>query len=452
MRILFIYPNVNLNISINHGIAALSAFLKKFGHQTDLIQINTKQELKDLSMIELFKPDIIAMYVGTTQWQTAKAVAKQVKQKYCIPIFIGGPHPTTNPECLFEIEEIDGLCIGEGEHALLELVERFSKGGEITNIRNLWVRQGRVISKNAVRPLMERLDELPFPDWSIFSKEAIYNYPCFSFSRGCPFLCPYCINYALKNIYNDGTKFVRFRSVHSAIEEIKGKKDRYSLKILNFDDDVLTKDKIWIKEFCSVYKKEIGIPFNCNVRVETVDDDMCALLKNAGAHMVGMGIESGDFNIRKKILNRIITDDQIIRAFKTVKSAGLKTYAFNMIGIPGETSESFEKTIALNKAVLPDDLQLSIFFPFPGTILGEECIKNKYIKYESPFGIFNYSVLEFPQIFKRKDLHRYYDNFEYRVYKKSNFAKAIKSRISKFIHRHRPLDLIFRPILRTKNG
>jgi radical SAM superfamily enzyme YgiQ (UPF0313 family) len=435
MRILFVYPNIGLNITINHGIAALSAFVKRSGHQTALIHVNTKKALGDLSEIERFKPGLIAMYVSTTQWQTAKLIAGRIKQKYTVPVFIGGPHPTTSPECLFETEKIDGLCIGEGEGALLELAERISKGSRISDIPNLWIREAGGISRNVVRPLIENMDELPFPDWSIFSREAVYNYPCFTFSRGCPFHCPYCINYALKNIYKDNTRFVRIKSAARAIEEIMEKRQAYDLKTINFDDDVFIKDKKWVREFCSVYRKEIRMPFNCNARVENVDRDTCSLLKDAGANMIGIGIESGDFDIRNKVLGRCISDEQIMNAFNIARSAGLKTYAFNMIGIPGETARLFEKTIALNRAVMPDDLQLSIFFPFPGTVLGEECYKKKYVKYELPLGMFNYSALDLPQFFKREDLHRYYDNFEYEVYKRSNFLKAVKSRVSKFIRR-----------------
>lgn len=445
MRVLFIYPNIGLNITINHGIASLSSFIKQYGHHTDLIQFNTKHSLKNLSKIKTFRPHLLAMYVSTTQWEVSKYIAQRIKNKYSIPIFIGGPHPTVSPESIFETELIDGLCIGEGEFVLLELIEKLSKGENIQSINGLWVRQKRKIIKNRIRPLLSDLDNLPFSDWRIFSDEAIYNYPCFSFSRGCPFNCHYCINPALKDIYKDDPKYIRIKSAKRAIAEIKDKKKKYNLKIINFDDDVFIKDKRWLMEFCSLYKDEIGIPFNCNARVENIDAEICSLLKDAGANMVGIGVESGDFYIRERILNRPITDGQIIRAFRIARAAGLNTYAFNMIGIPNETADSFRKTIALNQQLSPDGLQLSIFFPFPGTVLGEECRRKGYIRHKLPLGYFGYSILELVS-FPRRQIHRYYDKFEYLVYKKSNLLKALKCRISKFIHRYWVLDLFFRPI------
>lgn len=442
MRILFLYPNVNLAPRINHGIAALSAFMKKHGHTTGLIQFDTPKSLQNLGKISDFRPDIIAISSCTNQWEIAKSLAEQIKRKHDIKIFAGGAHPTVFPECLLETAAFDGICRGEGELSLLELVDRLSGGRPIDDIPNFWMRSGGITVKNEMHPLVENLDELPTSDWSIFDINTIHDYPCFSFSRGCAYGCGHCINSTLRSLYKGKGAYIRVKSVKRAIAEIKDKMAKYDLKVLNFDDDSFIKNEKWISDFCSDYQRDISIPFNFNTRPENINEGICSKIRKAGGRLVAIGIESGDPTIRSGILNRFMTDDAIVRAFRIAREAGLKTCSFNMVGIPGETPESFKKTIRLNRIVSPDMVQLSIFYPYPRTPLGELCLKRDYIKYKPTDGYFHRSVLKLPE-FPQREICRWYDRFEYLVFKDVNFVKAVKWRISKFMNRHRILKPVY---------
>jgi len=446
MRILFVYPNFNLPKRINHGVACLSAFLKQHRNEVSLLQINSKSDLKKIKKVQEIKPDLILFSVSTTQWQISKYLIKEISVFSKARIFVGGVHPTVSPECIYELEEISGICRGEGEYPLLYLIEKIKKNEPLNNLANFWVKDRKNVIKNGILPLIDNLDELPLPDWDIFEEESLLGYPSFSFSRGCPFACGYCINSALRIIYKDKGNYVRVKSVHSAIEEIKDKVEKYRLKMINFDDDVFLKDRAWLKEFCDRFKKEIGIFFNCNARPENIDDETCVILKKAGAKFIGIGIESGDENIRREMLGRYLSDDQIVNSFKIVRAHGLKSYAFNMIGIPGENVDKFKKTIEINKKITPDDLQISIFYPFPGTPLGELCKNKDFVKYKSGYGYFDQSTLKMKE-FPRSQIHKYFDRFEYLVYKDSNIKKAFKFRISKIIRRHKVLNLISAPLI-----
>jgi len=104
------------------------------------------------------------------------------------------------------------------------------------------------------------------------------------------------------------------------------------LKKLNFDDDTFTLFPNWIEEFCDAYKKEFNYPFTCNVRVETVNCEVLSSLKDAGCYAIKLGVESGDEGLRKNILQRQMTNHDIVTACKKAHELGLKIYVFNMLG------------------------------------------------------------------------------------------------------------------------
>jgi radical SAM superfamily enzyme YgiQ (UPF0313 family) len=421
--------------------------MKKYGHITALLAFNDKKSLRDLTKIKEFNPDIIGITSCTNQWGITKSLTREIKKRFNLKIFAGGSHPTVFPEALLETPAIDGICQGEGEFPFLELVKKLSKGQPIYDTPNFWLRKGNKIIKNEISPLVKNLDDLPMPDWSIFDAEPIYAYSCFSFSRGCAYDCHYCINSTLRQLYKGKGPYIRMKSPERAITEIKDKLNKYDLKVLNFDDDGFVKNKKWISDFCKAYEKEIGLPFNYNSRPEDVSEDVCRMMKASGARLVAIGVESGDPEIRFKFLKRPISDETIVNAFKTAHNAGLKTCSFNMIGIPGETPECFKKTVRINRIVAPDEIQLSVFYPFPGTYLEELCREKGYIKYKPTYGYYQRSVLRLPG-FAPRSIQKWYDKFEYLVYKDIKLIKAFKFRVSKFIARHRVTNLIFTPIIK----
>lgn len=125
-------------------------------------------------------------------------------------------------------------------------------------------------------------------------------------------------------------------------------------KELYVDDDTFLKNPRWVTDFCERYSSEVGVPFYCNARPETVRLDLCRRLKAAGCMAIGIGIESGNERIRREVLSRGMSNDRIVRAFQLAHEAGLKTWSFNMVGIPGETLSDFMDTVTLNDRVRTD--------------------------------------------------------------------------------------------------
>ena len=230
------------------------------------------------------------------------------------------------------------------------------------------------MKKNPIAPLLEELDELPFPDREIFNANELVHessgrLPILA-SRGCPYNCTYCCNHALKSIYPNKERYIRFRSVENVVCEIKEVLSRYPIfKSVLFHDDILFLNKIWSRNFINLYKHEVGIPFSCNIRPEIVDEEIASLLKEGGCFRICIGIESGNDHMRQQILRRRISTEQIRRASLLCKSKGIAVYAFNMVGIPFKKPRDILETIKLNSEISSDSFQVSIFYPYMGTEL-----------------------------------------------------------------------------------
>ena len=261
----------------------------------------------------------------------------------------------------------------------MELAEALERGGSgVESIASLWGRwEGREFS-NPVRPLVEDLDTLPFPDRSIFDFDLMapdqHERITILASRGCPFRCHYCSNHVQRSRYPNHGKYVRFRSVDNVLAEV----ERLAAKLtgidhVRFDDDILTLRKEWFEEFIEKYPRRIGLPFICNSRVDLLNEDKIAKLKRAGCKTVCMGVESGNPYIRREVLGRKMTDEQIVNAFHLCRKHGIGTVSLNMMGFPREDFSMVLDTVKLNARAMPGLSQITIFFPFPGTILYDIC-------------------------------------------------------------------------------
>lgn len=429
MNIFMIYPCQGNMVTFNYGMASVIAMLRYAGNAVKLIMVNDYVRDRDIvNEIKKFRADIIGFTCMSNYWQYVKGLSRKIKKQPAlknIPIFLGGPHAIVCPSSIQESEDMTGFCIGEGEYAFLEIVGKISKGEDFSNTTNFYFNSKRGVIKNEMRMLIENLDELPFPNRDVFPKTAFENYANFTFSRGCPFSCSYCGNSAFHKIFKDKGKMIRYRSVAKAIQEIEIFVSNNKSNMLSFDDDCFNKNQKWFKEFCSIYKERIGIPYTCNTRPELLDRETAKLLKESGCRKVNIGIESGDENLRRTVLNRNMKDEDIVRAFNYAKEFSLETMSFNMIGIPGETKETIRKTIEFNKRIKPTYAQVSVFYPYAGTPLGELCKEKGYIENEN--SIFNFfkgsSILKLPTLSK-KDIKKLFFRFDLEVNNNDNFTRA----------------------------
>jgi len=421
------------------GLGIISSLLKQKNHQVELIDTSfNPSNTEIIEKIKRFNPEIVGVTAASNDLKNAIRICRIVKKIKKIPIVCGGYHATISPEDIIKQDCFDVAAIGEAEEAFAEFIDSLEKGKINYKIKNLWIKKGKEVIKNPLANLRQDLDELPFPDREIFDYQKFINsnrgLATFISSKGCPFFCTYCINKVLIEKYKGKGKYLRFRSINNLFEEIKQVIKNYDLKEIEFYDDTFTLEKERLREFCKRYPKEINIPFYINARVNAVTKEELKLLKQAGCIRASIGIEVGDPNIRNKILKRNQSDEQIIQTFKWAREVGLKTYSFNMIGVPYEDEAAIQKTIELNRKSNPDYIGVSIFNAFKGTELYEVCKKNNWLKPEVSESYFQSSNVNHPN-FTIKRLKKIRDQFGFQVYRKINKKRAwidlVDKRLSK---------------------
>lgn len=361
---------------------SLSSYLKHRGHSVDLILETDVGRI--VKYIAAKRPDTIAFSTVTGQHKEVLKIADVLKRHFkTIPIIVGGPHPTFFPD-IIELEPIDIVCRGEGEGAMADLLERIDQGSGIENIPNLWVKKGKKIIRNDVRPLIEDLDSLPFPDRSIYEKYDYFNsHPVrrFMSGRGCPYACNFCFNHTLRRLYSGKGTFVRMRSRHNVLEEIKQVAQKYpAMQRVKFEDDTFTLNKRWVIDFLGDYKAHVGMPFACYSRADRVDNELARALKKAGCDRLDFGLETGSEKLRNEVLNKKLTDEQIIEASEILRANGVPFGTGNMFGLPGETFQDALETLKLNIKIKPADVWGAVFQPYPGTECGIYAVENGYCK------------------------------------------------------------------------
>jgi len=407
MRVLFIYPNLYAQVGFNYGIAFLSAMLKKRGHAISLLNINEKIGYPlDLDRIrkdiENYNPGIIGFSAVTNQFQYVIEIAQMIKRHFTIPIVCGGIHATITPEEVLNSGYFDYLCVGEGEHALLELVEKLEKGENTSSIANIWLKQNSKIIKNKVRPFVN-LNSLPPKDYKIFNFQQMIDakngWVGIMSSRGCPFKCSYCFNHQMVKIYKTDLKvstkklhYIRHHHCESVIEELSTLLNDYNnIRMFIFDDDLFTLNKEYLSSFCREYTKKINKPFVVNGHIKFFDDEIAHMLKEAGCEIVKFGLESGSERIRKEVLFRPMKNSEIIKAFEVAHKYGLHTTAFVIFGLPYETEEDLLMTIKLLAYIKPGRFRWSIFFPYTNTAAYEISKKGGLIDFEKMRSLSNFT-------------------------------------------------------------
>ena len=321
------------------------------------------------------KPDIIMISTTTLLYNEASKVIKAIKSSTDIPILVGGVHAmVVGPDLLKENTLIDYLCIGEGETFIKEFVNNYGTQ-DLFNINNLaYRRNGEVFSNHLSPP--EDLSKLPVFPYKWFNRVVIPKSEILymSVSRGCPYSCTYCCNSTFLKMY--GKDYIRQIPINYVIEELKYLKSNYKFKQLHFGDDTILANPKYAINLMTRLKSELNISYTCMSRVESINKRIVSVLKKTGCTSVGMGIECGDEEFRKTHLQRFMTNKQIKNAFKILRKAGIQTTSYNMIGWPFDNDDELTKSTAnLNKELNPNIVQVTWFYPFPGTKLYDHCEK-----------------------------------------------------------------------------
>ena len=384
MKALFINPNTRylgtlLTVYPPMGILYLSSTLIEAGHEVKIIDADIDNlNYPDIDrIISEYRPDMIGITMNTLQSRSAFETAARIKQNHDIKIIAGGPHPSAlKEEVLRRCKSLDAVVYGEGEETLLELVKYSEEGRDLSGVKGICFRDvDGEIKTNEPREPISDLNSLPRP--ALHLADPIYRYPGphptgarpsiqVLASRGCPFQCTFCSNPVWE-------RKIRLRSAESVLSEVEWLRKSFKVREIFFQDDTFNINRAWFEEICNgliergLNKKIIfKSPFRANEKL--VDRELLKLAKKAGFWMIFYGVESGNQEILNSVKKNLRLEE-IERAFKLTREAGIKTYGSFMIGNLGESRSTVQDTISFARKIDPDYYGFAIATPYPGSEL-----------------------------------------------------------------------------------
>lgn len=378
---------------LHHGLAYLMGSVNaEPSNDVEFIHIFKEEHLEvSKQRVENNHWDFVGVSFTTNQrkflWQFLKTtdVSKQM-------FIAGGVHPTLDKQNTFkQFPQLDAICVGEGEAPLLDFCQRINSNEDVRATGSFIWKKVDAVGKATfqVNPVarLRHIDDLADPDYTVFDYKRIISDSGDVFAmmlgRGCPYQCTYCASAVLSKEYPNPEDWVRFPSIPRSIRIIKDNLKLYpNTRSIIFADDTFTVRKEWVHEFCKAYKEEIGLPFECNARVETVSDQVCEDLKSAGCRSMDFGVESGNEWLRNNIVNRKHKNKKIIEAFQTVERHGIRGFSYNIVGMPFETPAMMKATYELNKNELKAAKygRAFYYYPYPGTGMHELSLKYNLLR------------------------------------------------------------------------
>ena len=411
------------------GLSYIMAAIKYAGYDFELFVFSQKNNIqKDINtLFENNNFDIVLFTSVSSQYCFVKKIARYIKKiKPDIKSVIGGVHVTLNFKEALKEDCFDVVCVCDGEFAIVDYIKHIRECKKITNINNLYIKnENNDILFPEKKYFIENLDKLKPPLRDIWNKWI--NYPksinsahSLLLTRGCYNNCSYCSNHALARISN--TKYVRYRSIDKIIDEINS----LNAKTIQLNTESLTLNLKYLDKLLDALiennkkrKQKIEYIADINVYKSILYDEFFLKLSKANFRTISVGLESGSYNIREKILHRPqYTNDDFYKFCKLTKKYGISVYVYVLIGIPYETQDDYLKTIEILRKVQPNFIRFYIYTPYPGTDLYKNLVENKLI---TDFSFFNRSNERIKAVFSYKNMSKFkimfnYFSFLFRVY------------------------------------
>lgn len=367
------------------GLLSIATYLKEYSgnDKTKIFDMDLDFKKKEYKELLKNKPDIVGMTSTTSTYKFSIDLAEKIKKDLGIPIIIGGVHISTLTDSFSDIFDVG--ILGEGEETILELMNLFEKHSdlpkkELRKVKGVVFKDGKLIKTGPREPIIP-LDKIPMLDRSFLDKKKYFRkYPQWDgdigigttmiTSRGCPYRCVFC-----STAHYWGKP--RLHSASRVFEEIKSLNEKYGVDHIHFWDDLFIMSKSRVKDISELLVKEglnKKVAFNCQLRSNLVNDDICKYLKAMNVNSVGFGFESGSERMLNYLKAKSVTLEQHKNAIKMCRKYGFRVDGSLMFGSPGETVEDIEKTLEFIQFMKEQGVDRGwclVTTPYPGTPIWE---------------------------------------------------------------------------------
>ena len=416
-KVLLVYANSYMDTLIPVSITCLATSLKRAGFQvklfdttfyldesSDLIRIETGQ-VKEFrsgerkfpiyktkvendfrkSVLE-YSPDVIGISCVETTYRLAIRMIDNIND-LDIPIVFGGIHTIFSANEVIVEKNIDAVCIGEGEEAIIEFCAALANKSDAPIIDNMWIKRDNEIIKGRKGTLFSfEKNEFIEPNYEIFEEARfyrpmsgkVYRMLPLEISRGCIYKCSYCSAPGLKEYFKDVGQWMRYKNMSAIQKEIEHCIEKYNVEYFYIvSETFLAMPKRRFDEFVEMYS-QFKIPFWCNTRPETITEENIKKLESIGCHRMSIGIEHGNEEFRTTMLKRKVSNKRIIETCKIMENSCIQFSVNNIIGFPEETRDLIFDTIEINREFNADSHTVLILQPYRGTWLYDYCVKKGY--------------------------------------------------------------------------
>jgi anaerobic magnesium-protoporphyrin IX monomethyl ester cyclase len=345
------------------GLLYVGAAMREAGYSPHFVDLTFEKNLKPLAD-QIRDADCVAFSSTTQLFPTTREVLASVRKvNPSVKTIIGGPHATAFVEDA--LSAFDVAVVGEGERTMPDLLRCLDNGGSLADVPGIAFKHKDEIAINGARPFIRNLDDIPFPlrEWADYSR---YRRVGLIATRGCPYRCRFCKPMQDKLF----GKRIRSRSPENVATELVPLARDYPQRVFTFKDDMLTVNETsWFRELSEHFTaRGIRIRWQCNSRVDTVNYEKLASMKQAGCYHIYFGVESGSQRILD-FYRKGASVKQAIEAFDLCHRLGILPNASVILGAPDETREDMEQTFQLIKRLKPYKWLVHIATPFPGNDL-----------------------------------------------------------------------------------
>ena len=353
------------------GLAYIAAAIERAGHEVVLLdgKLDELSEDEIIERAEAARADLVGFTCMTVEFPSVARIAGRLKQRCTVPIIAGGAHVNAvGAQALEDCPHLDFVCKGEGEDLILEFIDALQGQGSYAEIPGLCYRVGGDVVSNPTRPYPKDYDRLAYPAWHLFRVGE--EIPVLT-HRGCPYRCTFCG-------HNSGFK-ARFRSVDNVLGEITEVVARFRPSVIRFEDETFGLDLKRTKAILAgimergLHRK---VSFSAQTRVDRVDAEFMAMLKEANFETLELGVETGNAEVMKRI-RKGITLEQVESAVALANREGLRVWCKFIIGHPHETWATAMDTVRFITKLNPRQLSVSIMTPFPGTPIHAMAMKGE---------------------------------------------------------------------------